>query len=383
MGVSAIQCPTCGASLARVGGGESIVCRYCGTNVEVAVASRDVALASTPQRGRPALRVAIAAVVLLVVVGVVVVAMRPSPPPSAPTAAPGDPIPMQTAQATTAATAATAAPSASAAEPSLADLALEFGEKGTGPGQLADARAITVDPNGDIYVADYRSLRVQRFDGSGKFLATFRLKEGNQEGVIKGLAATYDGNLWVARDGDLVELKLPDGKVVRTVPNQKPKVSYGAIAVDATNTIYVQNYGIGTFISTDGRLPQSDNLRKLDRNGNLVTAWKDVGGGFGGFGIAVDDVGTIVLAERGRIDVLDAKGKVQARFSAGADGGGVALDGKGRIFFSSFRGIGVCDTTGRAIGTIGTANVRGLAMGKGGRLHAVTNDGRVLVYSLR
>jgi len=381
MKASAIQCPRCGASLARVEGAASIVCRYCATNVEVDVAPPNDVAPSPPRSGAPLLAIA-GAIVVLVVVAIVVVATRPSAQTSARTSAPAiASAPAQTAPLASAP--AIVAPSASAAAPSLADLALEFGEKGTGPGQLEDARAIAVDPNGDVYVADYMSLRVQRFDGSGKFVAAFRIKEGNQEGVIKGLAATYDGHLWVARDGDLIQLKLPDGKVVRTVPNQKPKVSYGAIAVDATNTIYAQNYGIGTFISTDGRLPQSDNLRKLDKSGNLLTAWKDVGGGFGGLAIAVDDVGTIVLAERGRIDVLDAKGKVQARFSAGSDGGGVALDGKGRIFFSSFRGIGVCDTSGRAIGTIGTANVRGLAMGKSGRLHAVTNDGRVLVYALR
>ena len=61
------------------------------------------------------------------------------------------------------------ASAAPAAEPNaLADIVLEFGESGRGPGQLDDARAIAVDPGGDIYVAEYGSLRVQKIRRFGE-----------------------------------------------------------------------------------------------------------------------------------------------------------------------------------------------------------------------
>ena len=41
---------------------------------------------------------------------------------------------------------------------------LSFGEEGTGPGMLKDPRAIGVDRNGNIYVADYSDGRIQIFD---------------------------------------------------------------------------------------------------------------------------------------------------------------------------------------------------------------------------
>jgi DNA-binding beta-propeller fold protein YncE len=54
---------------------------------------------------------------------------------------------------------------------------LEWGTKGTGPGQFNLVHGVTVGPNRHIYVADRDNKRVQIFDENGKFLSQFQTKE--------------------------------------------------------------------------------------------------------------------------------------------------------------------------------------------------------------
>jgi outer membrane protein assembly factor BamB len=291
---------------------------------------------------------------------------------AAPEAPPAAPPPAPTAAAPT-------------AEPNaLADITLEFGEKGSGPGQLDDARAIAVDPSGDIYVADYGSLRIQRFDASGKYLAAFRVEAGKHGNAIPNIAATNDGHLWVSRMGELVELSLPDGKTVKTVPSQEPRLAYTGVAVDATNTVYAGNEGATTWVGIGGQgPPRLDALRKLDKNGRVLAAWKGVtvGDGFGDR-IAVGHDGTVYIAERLRcIDVVDAHGKLKTRLDARGDGG-IAVDEKGRIFLGTGRSVTVYDATGTKLGQITAGDVDNLAMGRDGRLYTVSRS-RVRVLTLR
>jgi sugar lactone lactonase YvrE len=372
-----MQCPKCGASVS--GDDNSLTCRYCGTRLS---APQTAPTASAPAKGHALLYAALGVPAVLLGVLALVVLMRDKPsPPATETAS--------TPAVTTKAPAPASPPAPKSAEPAaqtseFADLAFEFGEKGKGPGQFDDAFQIAVDPNGDTYVSLFNSRRIQRFDPAGKFVGSFELGEGTQDNLVQGLAATYDGHLWVTRGGDLVKLSLPDGTVVKTIQNQKPKVSYQAIAVDSTNALYATNIGAITFISMDGKLPQSDNLRKLDKNGNLVAAWKDVGGNSGA-SLAVDADGNLYVAERRSpfIDILDANGKVKAKFSgAHGSGAGIVVDGKRRIFTGG-RGITVFDATGSKLGQIGTDEVKSIALGPKGRLYALIDKGPIRVLTLR
>lgn len=372
-------CPKCGATLPN-DGGDVATCRFCGTKL---TAPRTPTPApAAPPKGHALLYAALGIpAVLLGVLALVVLLRRDAAPAPAPSTTPS----VAAAPAPSPSSPPSAAPSASAAAPSaFADVAFELGERGQGPGQLHEAFQLAVDSNGDVYVSSFDSRRIQHFDPTGKFVGSFELAEGTQDNLIQGLATTYDGHLWVTRGGDLVKLALPSGKVVKTTPNQKPKVSYQAVAVDATNGLYATNIGAITFISTDGRLPQSDNVRKLDANGNLVAAWKDVGGNSGA-SLAVDAEGNLYVAERRSpfIDILDRNGKVKARFSgAHGNGAGIVVDGKGRIFTGG-RGITVFDATGAKLGQIGTDEVKCIAAGPKNQLYAIIQDGPIRVFTLR
>ncbi|HEY3820219.1 MAG TPA: hypothetical protein VGL81_23805 [Polyangiaceae bacterium] len=380
-----VTCPKCGASLSPQPDERAVTCGYCQTRV--LVETGDASPRGAQPAGKSNAALIVAAIVVLASLGVVGLfvltrsgAATP-PPPAAALETASAPEPSKTAPPP--APSASAAPDA--APPALAEVTLEFGEKGTGPGQFEDARAITVDPAGLVYVAEYQSGRIQKFDSSGKYLDAIAIDAGKGGSIIPSIAATYDGHLWVTRSDDLVELALPEGKIVRTVHSQTPHLAYGAVAVDPTNAIYAQNFGATTWISVDGHgPPRSDDVRKLDKNGSLLAAYRDIVSDFyfGGH-IAVDREGTVYLAERlRRIDVIDPKGKVKARINAPGDGG-IAVDGKGRIFLGSGGGIAVFEAGGAKIGNIPVRDVADIAMGQDGRLYALASRSRVHVLTLR
>jgi DNA-binding beta-propeller fold protein YncE len=70
---------------------------------------------------------------------------------------------------------------------------MEWGKKGTGPGEFNLPHAICLDSQGRVYVGDRENSRVQVFDAEGQFLAQW--KEG---GSPYGLFLTGDGRLLVA-----------------------------------------------------------------------------------------------------------------------------------------------------------------------------------------
>ena len=49
----------------------------------------------------------------------------------------------------------------------------EWGSEGTGDGQFTRTSEITIDSDGDIYVADQHNHRIQKFDSNGTYLAQF------------------------------------------------------------------------------------------------------------------------------------------------------------------------------------------------------------------
>ena len=75
---------------------------------------------------------------------------------------------------------------------------LRFGEQGIGAGQFEDPRAVVVDGDGNLYVADYSSGRVQSFDPNGQFRWLANLGDEN---YIQSLDVARDGSLLVVARG--------------------------------------------------------------------------------------------------------------------------------------------------------------------------------------
>ncbi len=83
---------------------------------------------------------------------------------------------------------------------SSGDVLLKFAERGSGPGQLYEANGMSLDNNGNVYVADTGNHRISKFSPDGRFLLSFG-KEGDSDGQMTGdiyVTAALDGTVLVA-----------------------------------------------------------------------------------------------------------------------------------------------------------------------------------------
>ncbi|HLK12009.1 MAG TPA: NHL repeat-containing protein [Candidatus Binatia bacterium] len=119
-----------------------------------------------------------------------------------------------------------------------------WGGPGSGPGQIDHASGITVDPFGDVYVADSGNGRVQHFDENGKFLAAWDIPGARE------VAADTGGTIYVLANVLLspypfVTARAADGTELRTWPAQFPD-DFGP------SEYYLPHYlNTGTALATD------------------------------------------------------------------------------------------------------------------------------------
>jgi len=77
---------------------------------------------------------------------------------------------------------------------------LEWGKKGSGPGEFDTPHGIAIDNENRVYVADRGNARIQVFDSGGKFLREFK---SDDIGRPWSLTFANDGYLYVVDGGDL------------------------------------------------------------------------------------------------------------------------------------------------------------------------------------
>jgi DNA-binding beta-propeller fold protein YncE len=107
---------------------------------------------------------------------------------------------------------------------------LQFGTRGTGPGQFGLPHNVVVDPQGKVYVTDRDNERVEVFDSNGKFLNQWKTHGG-----VSALFLTKDQHIWVG--GFLYDL---DGKALGRLPFPKDAVGGGhGMTVSDSGDVYV------------------------------------------------------------------------------------------------------------------------------------------------
>jgi peptidylamidoglycolate lyase len=96
---------------------------------------------------------------------------------------------------------------------------LQWGSKGSGPGQFDVPHGIAVDARGRLHVADRGNARVQIFDGDGRYMSEWK---GELFGRPSDVALSADGTAFLADGGDMrddppdrsaVVVVRPDGSV--------------------------------------------------------------------------------------------------------------------------------------------------------------------------
>jgi len=112
---------------------------------------------------------------------------------------------------------------------------LEWGTRGSGPGEFQLPHNLVADAQGRVYVTDRDNRRVQVFDGNGKFL-----KQWPTDTEVSSLFMTKDQRIWAG--GVLREL---DGKVVDRLPeaggqgNTAAGIAIHGTAVSDSGDVYL------------------------------------------------------------------------------------------------------------------------------------------------
>jgi peptidylamidoglycolate lyase len=103
-------------------------------------------------------------------------------------------------------------------------LVLQWGTKGTAPGQFDLPHGITLDQSGKVYVADRSNKRVQIFDNAGRYLAEWK---GTEYGRPWAVRMGADGYMYVIDGGDLPTAPPDRARVLIVDLNGKIVDSFG------------------------------------------------------------------------------------------------------------------------------------------------------------
>jgi len=233
------------------------------------------------------------------------------------------------------------------------DYITQWGTVGTENGQFMFPYGIAVDSLGNVYVADTWNHRIQKFDSNGTYITQWGINNvvgslgyGSGLGILNGQFYAPAGvavdnlgkNVYVA---DMKNHRIQKFDSNGTYITQWGTPGYDGhgkfmgptgVAVDSSGNVYV--------------VDDLNRIQKFDSNGIYITQWGTPGTGDGQFsspqGLAVDGLGNVYVADtsNGRIQKFDSNGTYITQFGTpGFDGQGqlnmpygVAVDSLGNVY---------------------------------------------------
>ena len=274
----------------------------------------------------------------------------------------------------------------------LAYIALQFGGEGSGPGQFDDPRQIAVDGDGDIYVADYNTGRVQAFDPQGKFQRQIQIgPNSNGLATIFDLAVDYDGQLYVLRGGDILVIDTASGVSATPILANFPTTFYNALAIDPANILYAvtrTQFGGYDIVQMDGNGQEiaraEDIIRGIEPDEACECNAIAVDGLGKSYMMSVFDPQVFVYSTDG--NYLDRLGSPGSETGQLEDSGSLAIDGQGRVYILDSGAIEILDQSGAPLDSIpwdySNGSPRDLTLDLQGNLYVVTSSGLVFKFSL-
>lgn len=211
-----------------------------------------------------------------------------------------------------------------------------FGGKGEDDQHLDKPEGIAVDPAGNIFIADYNSGFVKKYDANYKWTLTF-----SEYGTAPG--QNIKSEFMDIRDGKLYMPEAGNHRVNVFDLNGKFLFLFGGMGTEPGK---MNNPEAARFAS-DGRLYVSDlkndRMQVFTPEGKLLFGWGKTGDGDGEFkapaGVAVDGQDRIYVTEIGndRVQVFDKEGKFLTMWGKKGSGNGE---------FGNLHGIAVDRKTG-------------------------------------
>jgi RHS repeat-associated protein len=219
---------------------------------------------------------------------------------------------------------------------------LQFGEKGSGSGQLNTPRALAARVNGEVWVVDTENSRLEVFSAAGAFLASYGSHGGGagQLSAAAGIAINpTTGDVYVADSGnERVDEYSSAGTFIRAwgwgVSNGEAKLETcttsceagqsgsgegqfttpTGIAIDTAGNVYVTDSG-------------NDRIEKFSAEGAYLAQYGSAGSGIEQFkdptGITYDDGDLYVIdSENDRVEQLTEAGEYVAQWGSQGTGNG-------------------------------------------------------------
>jgi sugar lactone lactonase YvrE len=163
---------------------------------------------------------------------------------------------------------------AGAAEVEAADpprFLLQWGQRGKEPGEFDACVGIAIGQNDEVYTAEFRNQRVQRFTPDGKFLSAFPVQPH-----AGGLAVDQEGIVYVAHwNSNKLAAYSPTGELLREwgAPGTEDGQFRlpGSVALGPDGLLYVPDQG-------------NSRVQVFTRDGKFVGKWGQLGSQPGEFG---------------------------------------------------------------------------------------------------
>ena len=267
----------------------------------------------------------------------------------------------------------------------VGNMTLEFGKEGTGPGYFTDARFVSLDNNGHIFVGEFNDGRVQVFDENGNYLTQWKAS-GEETGDIylSGMAADRNAAVYTVVGSLLYMYDGLTGNLLGTLDHPEGW-GFDDVTVAPDGSVVAAWY------------KNRDDLIRFDREGRVTLLVESAISNITNdseldMRLAVDGTGNIyVLAYFNQaVFVFSPDGKYVSRFGSRGDADGqftsprsIAVDNLGKIYIADFGGVMIYASDGRYLDTLPVNGaVMGMAFDDQNNLYLVADD-QVLRYKLK